>query len=272
MLSLNNAYLNLAVLDPAANQSRFGARYCTGGYIFQIIDQRHGDLLSGPTYPYAFNWFDGQGFPDSFRTHLTDPHDQNNPLELGIGIGLVNKADSQVTEYCKWEVTEDRDSLRFVTNQTFLGWSFQLTRELRLQRRTLHSMTHIKSIGSDAVPVFWFPHPFFPHYESGECCKFNIQVNVPEGPGFELLPNGFIGQKSLPWDRRGHFLELGFEQGKNLEALQKHPKLGLVGVTFSYAPAYFPIWGNKNTFSFEPYYKRDVASGEEAEWTVTYDL
>ena len=175
-------------------------------------------------------------------------------------------------EYCKWDVKDDRDTLRFETSQSFLGWSFHVTRELRLMHRTLRSWTHIKSTGSDLVPIYWFPHPFFPHYESGETCKFNIDVQLPDSPGFELMPNGFISQKNRPWDRRGHFLELNFEKGKTLEALQRHPKLGLVAVTFSYAPAYFPIWGNRNTFSFEPYYKNDLAAGDEAEWTVTYDL
>ena len=98
MFTINNAYLNVAVLDPVADQARFGARYCTGGYIYQITDQRCGDLLSGPTYPNSFNWFDGQGFPDSFRIHLSDQTNKDNPQELGIGIGLINRADNAVLD------------------------------------------------------------------------------------------------------------------------------------------------------------------------------
>ena len=41
------------------NQHLLGARYCTGGYIFQVSDPVHGDLLSTPARP--FNAFDGQG-------------------------------------------------------------------------------------------------------------------------------------------------------------------------------------------------------------------
>ena len=272
MLTLNNAQLNIAVLDPAADQDRFGARYCTGGYIFQVTDQRQGDLLSGPSYPYSFNWFDGQGIPDSFRTHLSDPGDADNPIELGIGIGLISRATNQVVEFCKWDVSEEAGKLLFVTTQSFLGWSFELTRELRLHHRTLESVTKLRSTGEDAVPIYWFPHPFFPHYASGEACKCNINVRLPVNAGFELLPNGFIGQKSLPWDRRGYFLELDFDKNQPLVVFQKHPKLGLLCASFSYAPAYFPIWGNKNTFSFEPYYKQYVSKNEEASWTVTYDF
>ena len=272
MLTLNNAHLTVTVLDPVADRDRFGARYCTGGYIFQVTDQRCGDLLSGPTYPHAFNWFDGQGIPDSFRTHLADPNNADNTIELGIGIGQINRASNQVLGFCEWEVNETPNALHFNTTQSYLGWSFELTRELHLARRTLTCTTRLKSKGQAVIPVFWFPHPFFPHYETGECCKFNIPVRLPQTPGYELLPNGFICQKNLPWDRRGHFCELDYDKGSPVTILQKHPKLGLIAATCSYVPAYFPIWGNKNTFSFEPYYEQRVGPDEEAVWSVAYDF
>lgn len=272
MLTLNNSYLTVAVLDPANDLARFGARYCTGGYIFQVTDQRAGDLLSGPTYPYSFDWFDGQGIPDSFRTHLVDPTDTNNPHELGIGIGMVRRTDNQVTEFCQWTVTEERGEIQFATKQAFLGWSFDLTRTLRLVNRTLISQTSLHNTGHDEAPVYWFPHPFFPHYESGECCKLNVAIRLPENPGYELADSGFIRQRNLPWAGRGFFHELDFDKGQHLVVLQKHPKLGLISATFDYAPAYFPIWGNKNTFSFEPYFQASVAQDSQASWSVTYDF
>lgn len=272
MLSLNNAHLLVSVLDPVEDQSRFGARYCTGGYIFQITDHRHGELLSGPTYPHSFNWFDGQGIPDSFRTHLVDPKDASNTNEHGIGIGLVNRTDNRVVEFCPWQLAETRDSLTFSTAQTFRDFGYSLTRTLRLVNRSLISDTAIQNTGSIALPVNWFPHPFFPHYETGESCKSNIAVRLPDNPAYELTSNGFIAQKALPWDRRGFFQELEFDKGQPLSILQKHPKLGLIAASFSYSPTYFPIWGNKNTFSFEPYLQQDVESGTDLSWRVTYDF
>jgi hypothetical protein len=273
MLTLNNAHLTVTVLDPTADQGHFGARYCTGGYVFQVTDQRWGDLLSGPTYPHSFNWFDGQGLPESFRTHLIDPTNPDAPEGLGIGIGLVDEANRSIKQYCDWQVEEKPGLLRFSTTQSHMGWSFELVRELQLVNRTLHSETRLHSTGQEAVPVYWFPHPFFPHYEGGECCKCNIAVRIPaDSEGYELLSNGFIGQKNLPWDRRGHFQELDFDRGQALVMLQKHPKLGLLAATCSYAPAYFPIWGNKNTFSFEPYFQQQVAPGDEATWSIAYDF
>ena len=63
MFTLSSETLVVEILDPVADQERFGVRYCTGGYIFQVTDAQHGPLLSGPTYPHDFNWFDGQGIP-----------------------------------------------------------------------------------------------------------------------------------------------------------------------------------------------------------------
>ena len=271
MLTLNNTALLVSVLDPVADQSRFGSRYCTAGYIFQITDHRLGDLLSGPTYPYGFNWFDGQGIPDSFRTHLSDPLDVNNPTELGIGIGTINKVDGKVIDFCQWQVHETQDSLTFETTQAFLDWTFKLRRTVRMIGRSVISETLLQNTGQAAVPVNWFPHPFFPHYASGEACKCNVAVRMPENPGYELLQNGFIKQRNLPWGG-GFFHELDFDRGQPLTVLQKHPKLEVIAASFSYAPTYFPIWGNKNTFSFEPYLQIDVAASSELIWTVTYDL
>ncbi|MEC7281971.1 MAG: hypothetical protein VXU50_07875, partial [Verrucomicrobiota bacterium] len=64
--TLQNEVLSVDVLDPVADRERFGTRYCTGGYIFQVTDANYGPLLSGPTYPDSFNTYDGQGIPDAF--------------------------------------------------------------------------------------------------------------------------------------------------------------------------------------------------------------
>ena len=272
MLSINNASLNVSILDPIADRERFGTRYCTGGFIFQVADHRAGDLLTGPTYPHSYNTFDGQGIPDAFFTHLGNPADANDPRWLGIGIGMYDKPKNQVLEFCAWTVAEQPGRMRFETRQSHLGYALELTRELTLTHRTLKSETVLKNAGEWDIPVRWYPHPFYPHYETGECSKFDVGITVPENDGYELLPNGFIRQKNLPWDQRGHFQPLEVENTGKLTVLQKHPKLGLVAATFSYGPAFLPIWGNKYTFSFEPYFEQRVAPGGEARWWIEYDF
>ena len=57
-----------------------------------------------------------------------------------------------------------------------------------------------------------------------------------------------------------------------LSVLQKHPVLGLVGGTTSYVPSFFPIWGNQNTFSWEPFFERTLAPNQSTSWWIDYDF
>jgi hypothetical protein len=279
MLWLNNSELNVAVLDPVADRMRFGMRYCTGGYIWQVTDHRLGDLIAGPTYPYDFNWYDGTGLPDAFDTPLGNPDNPADPLLLGIGIGLFEKPAPCKThpcpitnkEFCVWEVTEAATTMTFATKQTYLGWSLELTRTITLLRRTLRSETRVKNTGRGRIPLRWYPHPFMPLYPGGETCKLNVPVPISENEAFELLPNGFIGQKNLPW-RGGYCQTVMVPQDRPVTFLQKHPKLGLLVVAADYVPSKIVIFGNRNSFSFEPYFEKGLDPGLEAAWSLTYEF
>ena len=117
MFTLENETLEVSILDPVADQDRFGTRYCTGGYIFQITDSRYGALLSGPTYPDEFDWFNGQGIPDAFNLMpLTEPGD-SSPLGLIVGIGMCDLKAGTVTEFCSWELRREETSITMSTLQ-----------------------------------------------------------------------------------------------------------------------------------------------------------
>src|SRR5215467_14433079 len=105
MYMLTNDELQVSILDPVADQARFGTRYCTGGYIFQITDANRGPLLAGPTYPASFNWFDGQGIPDAFNLHPLCEPTAANTMALIIGVGACELQQKQVMEFCRWETT-----------------------------------------------------------------------------------------------------------------------------------------------------------------------
>lgn len=271
MYSLKNNALEVAVLDPIADQERFGTRYCTGGYIFQITDAHVGDLLSGPTYPDSFNWFDGQGIPDAFNLSPLHEPAMPGPVALIIGIGLCDLQANRVTEFCHWEVQSEALQLRMRTQQVFQSFAFDLERTVELRQRTVRSTTRLKNTGKWPIPIRWFPHPFFPQPDSDALCRLNIPVNFSANPGYELAESGFICRKGWPW-QEGHYMALDHAAQTNLVILQKHPLLGLVAATCSYVPNFFPIWGNGRTFSWEPFFERTLAAGQETSWWIDYDF
>lgn len=271
MYKLKNGSLEVSILDPIADQDRFGTRYCTGGYIFQITDPHHGDLLSGPTYPDDFDWFNGQGIPDAFnKMPLKDPDDSSS-FALVIGIGQCDlKADS-VSEFCSWNVEQVEMSIKMSTSQAHANFSFDLERTVILNHRTIRSNTVLQNTGKRPIPINWFPHPFYPQPETDELCKLNIPVTFPDNDGFTIADSGFIRRKDGHW-QKGHYQALDHQARSNLVILQKHPKLGLVAATCSYVPDFFPVWGNPNTFSWEPFFERTVAPNQTLSWWIDYEF
>ena len=271
MYTLTSESLEVSILDPLADQERFGTRYCTGGYIFQITDHRHGALLSGPTYPDSFNWFDGQGIPDAFNlSPLHDPAAVDTSA-LIIGVGVCDLQANQVAEFCRWDVQQHATSLAMHTSQAFQGFALELERTVALHGRTIRSTTQLRNTGHLPIPMRWFPHPFFPQLETDELCRLNIPVSIPADASYQLAESGFIARKGWPWTD-GHFLALDHAAQTNVVVLQKHPLLGLVAATCSYIPSYFPIWGNPQTFSWEPFLERTIGARQECGWWIDYEF
>ncbi|MBC7236138.1 MAG: hypothetical protein H5T69_09865 [Chloroflexi bacterium] len=271
MYKLENDQLQVSILDPVADQERFGTRYCTGGYIFQITDSKQGDLLSGPTYPESFDWFNGQGIPDAFNLSPLREPASAEPTALIIGIGLCDLKENRVLEFCRWEVEERPAEIVMRTTSSYQGFGFELQRAIHLHQRSVHSASHLRNTGNRPIPVRWFPHPFYPQPDTDELCRFNLPVSFPENPGYALGESGFIVRKGWPWEK-GHYQALDHAAQTHLVVLQRHPLLGLVAATCSYVPGFFPIWGNLHTFSWEPFFERTLAPGQEVAWWIDYDF
>jgi hypothetical protein len=271
MYTLANEELTVEILDPRADQDRFGTRYCTGGYIFQVIDARHGPLLTGPTYPDSFNWFDGQGIPDAFNLHPLRAPNATDSQALIIGVGICNLQQNQVQAFCEWEVEPTQAAVTMRTTQAFHGFALALERTVTLSGRTINSTTRLHNTGQSPIPISWFPHPFFPQPESPDLFRVNVPVQMPENPGYALGENGFVRRNEWP-AQRGYYQALDHQAQAPLVVLQRHPVLGLVAATCSYIPTFFPIWGNQYTFSWEPFFERTVASGQAADWGIAYDF
>jgi hypothetical protein len=271
MYTLSSDAVDVSILDPVADQQRFGPRYCTGGYIFQVEDRQHGPLLSGPTYPHDFNWFDGQGIPDAFNLGPLREPAATSSLALIIGVGVCDLQANKVVEFCRWEVQQQGASITMRTTQTYEQFALELERTVTLHYRTVRSSTRLKNMGTLPIPIRWFPHPFFPHPQTDELCRFNIPVSMPADSSYELAENGFIRRKNWPW-KEGHFQSLDHAAQTSLVVLQRHPSVGLVAATCSYVPSFFPIWGNPYTFSWEPYLERTIMRGQELAWSIDYDF
>lgn len=269
MFTLASKTLEVEILDPVADQERLGVRYCTGGYIFQVTDATHGPLLSGPTYPHDFNWFDGQGIPDAFNlSPLRDPVDSNEALILGVG--LCDLETNTVLEFCRWDIERSDTSVTMTTTHAHARWAVTLRRTVELHGRTVCSTTTVENTGAP-LSLRWFPHPFFPHLEGDELCRTNIVVGMPANEWYTVAPSGWIERKGWPWTD-GHFQALDHDAQAPLVILQRHPATGIIAATCSYAPAFFPIWGNAYTFSWEPYLERTLGVGQECTWTIDYDF
>lgn len=274
MYSLGNTALTVSILDPVADQGRFGTRYCTGGYIFQIEDAQRGPLLTGPNYPdypEGFIPYNGQGIPDAFNLNPLAEPKAGGSTALSVGIGLCDLAQDRVVEFCRWQVEQSAGAIRMRTEQAFQSFAFVLERTVALAGRTVRSTARLNNTGPGAVPLRWFPHPFYPQPEGDELCRFNVPVSMPDNPGYVQAPSGFIARKQWP-DGRGYYQPLNMEAQSPLVVLQKHPVLGLVAGVCSYVPTFMPIWGNSQTFSWEPYYERMVAAGQTAEWWIDYEF
>jgi len=269
MFTLQNETLTVTLLDPAADRERFGTRYCTAGYIFQVTDAHHGELLSGPTFPDSFNTFDGQGIPDAFN--LSPLRDVKKPgaQALILGIGLCDLDQNTVLEFSPWEQTLSATEASFRTVHEALGYRVEVLRKVSLLGRTLRSWTSVNNLGTPTVPIRWFPHPFYPQPTGTELCAFNLAVSFPSNPGYRMADNGFIHRVGAPVTP-GPFQALQHAAHSPLAVWQRHDKLGLVGAQSDYVPAAFPIWGNARTFSWEPYLERGLFAGEKTAWTMDY--
>lgn len=283
MYTLKNDQLIVSILDPIADRERLGARYCTGGYIYQVNDAVKGELFAGPEYPAPFpNVFDGQGAPDMFFTPL-----MNGEVPVGgevacIGVGRVKRTSDkepfdvrfnpEVIEFLPWTVDHSATAISMSTAHTWGDWAYTLTRQVTLSGRTLHSKTSIASQGKAVLPIRWFAHPFFPLPADNVLCRFSQPIHFPQNPGYFLNDSGFICRKpDSDWTRGGWYQPLEYEMNnQSIIIVERHPKVGQVTVTTDFMPGFFPIWGNHTTFSFEPYFIRSLARSESAEWSIEY--
>jgi hypothetical protein len=190
-----------------------------------------------------------------------------------LGVGLCDLVGNTVIEPCAWDIEQQSRSVTFRTRHVFQRWGVDLERKVTLEGRTVRSETSVRNTGPERFPIVWFPRPFFPHLPGGtdDLIKLNLAVSLLENGGYELSLNGYIRRKGWPW-AEGHYQALDIARSTELVVIQRHPFLGQISASRNYAPTYFPIWGNENTFSWEPMLERTIAPAQEAVWQIECDF
>jgi hypothetical protein len=278
MLTLQNGELRVDVLDPVADATRLGPRFCWGGYIWQVHDRNSGPLLTGPEWPAADpSVFNGQGLPESFRHRTLDGHPltwrATNGVALGAGELRCNSENEvHVTSPCSWEIAQHVDRMEFTTRQTAAGYSYALSRRIELADRDVRSNTRLTNLSPhDALTLEWFAHPFFALVDGSMRAELPMGACLPENPGFSLDDRVLTQKRRFTRQDDGYMeRRLRLPPHQPLVAQIAHPTLKHVRFQTDFAPDSCVIWGNDRTFSLEPYLTLDLAPGESREWSLRY--
>ena len=281
MLTLANDGLRVEVLEPRPDTARLGARYCAGGYVWQVHDERRGPLFSGPCFPEPDPpVFDGQGAPEVFELALGQHAAKLGEDVYVIGVGRVRRESGvrpfhvrdnpTVTERAAWDVSEPAPkTLCFRTRATFGAFAFELERTVTLKGRMLTSATSLANAGASELPLRWFAHPFLP-WAGERLFASSLEFALPEGAALVEDGEGYVTRRAGSAWSRGHYVLPRVALGGELVVVACHPALGRVRCECRFPLGGLALWGNEQTWSFEPFFQTVVAAGAEARWAIVY--
>ena len=269
MYSLASDRLTVRILDPVKDQDRFGLRYSTGGYIFEVIDNETGrNLMTGPTYPYDFQVFHGQGIPDTFNhIPLYLPEEE---LFLIPGIGKCDLKTNRIVDFCKWNLalSTNAKNMIFTTRHTEGPYDFTIIRSVSVEGTTITSRTRLVNHVNVLVPIEWYPHPFFPPREDGKFFTVSENSRFDNPTGYFEFDNGNI-RRVFGVDQELSFQPM--KPGENPMVAVIHTDKGYeCTMKTDYLSQSTPIWANDNTCSIEPYLNTTLFGNNTLEWNVTY--
>ena len=281
MLTLASSGLCVEILDPRVELERLGARYCSGGYVWQVHDERHGPLLAGPCFPERDPpVFDGQGAPEVFELALGQHTAKVGDEVYVLGVGRVRRESAvrpfhvrdnpTVTERATWEVRETAaNTLCFRSQATFGAFAFAIERTVALVGRTLTSATLLRNFGAPELPLRWFAHPFLA-WAGERLFASSLELALPEGAALLEDADGWVTRREGSAWSRGQYVLPRVALGGELGVEACHPALGRVRALCRFPLGGLALWGNERTWSFEPFFQTLVAPGAEARWAVEY--
>lgn len=282
---LTNGVLSVSILDPGADRSLFGSRYCTGGYIWQIVHKQFGELMSGPYFPQKNPpTFDGQGAPEVFES--TVPDADLKPVGAPVlipGVGLVKKTsplipfhsrnNPDVISFCTWDISTGPNTVTMTTTQLQDSFQCSISREITLKDSTVISRTSFGFTGPDFFSLSWFAHPFFPLNPDFRCCRFSFHVKpiISDAFAIDEETQELLIRSSFDYSKSSYTL-LDIPEEKSIIINQFHPVTGTIIVSTDFPVSKIPVWTNKNTFSFEPYFQTMLRSAETVSWSMIYQF
>jgi hypothetical protein len=280
VFTLESPELALKILDPEADRAKLGSRYCSGGYVWQVEDARHGALLSGPCFPDPEPPpFDGQGLPEVFEIALGQDRARVGDDVWVIGVGRVRRESATapfhvrdnptVVERARWSVEHSPLAVTMRSREAFSEVELELERTVALDGRVLTSTTVLRNLGGRDIVVRWFAHPFFPWAEPTELHS-SLELSLPENPGFFRNAHGAVEQNRDHAWANGCYVVPRVALGGELTVSQSHPTLGKVEVSCRFPLAWLALWGNERTVSFEPFHATVLPPSGASRWAMEY--
>lgn len=280
---LKNDTLTVEVIDPINDQHLLGSRYCTGGYIWQVTHRTLGALLSGPFYPQTIPpTFDGQGLPEVFESVAPDADLKEVGSSILVpGVGLVKKNslvvpfharnNPEVVSFCTWETSISPNSITMNTSQHSDQFQCSITREITLVDLEITSKTSFIFSGTPTYNLSWFAHPFFPLNADFRCCRLSVPAGQLSNEAFFLDESDGVLKIQPSFDySKSSFTLLDIPSDSTISIDQFHPSIGRVTVSTDFPVSKMPVWTNKNTFSFEPYFQPCIEENQQKTWMIRY--
>jgi len=281
MFTLSQGPLTVQVLDPKADHAKLGSRYCVGGYIWQVLHDQFGPLLSGPKYPDHPTGFDGQGLPEVFEIALGQHQTPVGGEVTVIGVGKVPRESQvmpfhvrnnfSVNEFAHRQIESIANGLRFETKQSHGKQALMLRKTVVLNPGVLESTSRVFNEGEEPIALRWFAHPFFP-LAGSKACKVSVETFMPENPFYSIDSDGWIQRNLTANWVKGFFQPLTCAFGYPITLENTHPQLGSIFIECDFPVAHLPIWANDRTFSFEPYFHTILYPKQSCEWSIRYSF
>jgi len=278
MFTLKNSELTIDVLDPITDRIHLGPRFCWGGYIWQVNDNKLGPLISGPEWPNPNPTpFNGQGLPESFRYKTRDDKfltwNGFTGVSLGAGeIGLLKDGSCGVITPCVWNITHEECSMTFQTRHILCSYDYEIIRKIELNNRTIRSTTTLVNYIENTLNLEWFAHPFFALKNKQTYAELPEGTTLAHNPGFDLIGTKLIQKRIFQSMTDGHLDYLNLPEEKTHKVNLMHPILSHVSLMFNFKPSECLIWGNNSTFSIEPYRVITLNPNESLTWTLEYNF